>query len=118
MARPKGSKNKKPELNIEEQIAALEADIEKLQEQVAAKRAEIRTLRAALKEEEQKQLAAMGWHCITVWECELKLSKREQTLDSIAFTLNHIYLQDHSVSKLYEPIEEETGMPMAAENEV
>ena len=68
--------------------------------------------------EEQKQLAAMGWHCITVWECELKLSKREQTLDSIAFTLNHIYLQDHSVSKLYEPIEEETGMPMAAENEV
>ena len=40
--------------------------------------------------EEQKQLAAMGWHCITVWECKLKPSKREETLDSIAFTLNHI----------------------------
>ena len=45
--------------------------------------------------EEQKKLAAMGWHCITVWECELKPSKREETLESIAFTLNHIWLQDH-----------------------
>ena len=44
--------------------------------------------------EEQKQLAAMGWHCITVWECELKPKVREQTLDSLAFTLNHIWLQD------------------------
>lgn len=65
--------------------------------------------------EEQKQLATMGWHCITVWECELKPSQREQTLDSIAFTLNHIYLQDHSVPKPYEPMEEEMGMQMAAE---
>jgi len=45
--------------------------------------------------EEQRKLAAMGWHCITVWECELKPSKREETLESIAFTLNHIWLQDH-----------------------
>ena len=45
--------------------------------------------------EEQKKLAAMGWHCITVWECELKPAKREETLESIAFTLNHIWLQDH-----------------------
>ena len=22
--------------------------------------------------EEQRQLASMGWHCITVWECQLK----------------------------------------------
>ena len=44
---------------------------------------------------EQKKLAAMGWHCITVWECELKPAKREETLESIAFTLNHIWLQDH-----------------------
>ena len=35
----------------------------------------------------------MGWHCITVWECELKPKERVQTMDSIAFTLNHIYLQ-------------------------
>ena len=48
--------------------------------------------------EEQRKLAAMGWHCITVWECELKPSKREETLESIAFTLNHIFMQDHGIS--------------------
>ena len=45
--------------------------------------------------EDQRKLAELGWHCITVWECELKPSKREETLDSIAYTLNHIWLQDH-----------------------
>jgi len=44
--------------------------------------------------EEQRKLAQMGWHSITVWECELKPKQKEQTLDSIAFTLNHIFLQD------------------------
>ena len=62
-----------------------------------------------------KELAAMGWHCITVWECELKPSKREQTLDSIAFTLNHIWLQDHSIPQPYESPKEE--LPMAAEDD-
>jgi len=65
--------------------------------------------------EEQKRLAQMGWHCITVWECELAPKKREETLESIAFTLNHIYLQDHSVAKSYERAEEDDGMLMAAE---
>lgn len=60
--------------------------------------------------EEQKKLAAMGWHCITVWECELKASKREETLDSIAFTLNHIWLQDHQVKAgQYPKLDEEDG---------
>ena len=27
--------------------------------------------------EVQRQLAQMGWHCITVWECELRPSKRQ-----------------------------------------
>ncbi len=63
--------------------------------------------------EEQRKLAEMGWHCITVWECELKPSKREDTLESLAFTLNHIYLQDHSTPKPYQA--EEMQMPMAAE---
>lgn len=66
---------------------------------------------------EQRKLASMGWHCITVWECELKPSKREETLDSIAFTLNHIYLQDHSIQKSYDFTEEESGMMMAAEGQ-
>ena len=63
--------------------------------------------------EEQRKLAEMGWHCITVWECELKPKQKEQTLDSIAFTLNHIYLQDRQVPKPYESIEPE--FQMAAE---
>ena len=62
-----------------------------------------------------RKLAQMGWHCITVWECELTPSKREETIESIAFTLNHIYLQDHSVQKPYNITEEESGMLMAAE---
>ena len=47
--------------------------------------------------EEQKRLAKMGWHCITVWECELKPQVREKALKSLAFTLNRIFLQDRSV---------------------
>ena len=66
--------------------------------------------------EEQKRLAEMGWHCITVWECELKPSKREATLKSLAFTLNKIWLEDHAVKKPYPKLEEEDGMLMAAED--
>lgn len=80
--------------------------------------------------EEQKKLAEMGWHCITVWECELKPSKQEETLESIAFTLNHIWLQDHSRPRIerigdapettgtpYPQInEDDVRMPMAAED--
>jgi len=67
--------------------------------------------------EEQKKLAAMGWHCITVWECELAPKKREETLESIAFTLNHIWLQDHQAKVMSYPKQEEEDlqMPMAAE---
>ncbi len=68
--------------------------------------------------EEQKKLAAMGWHCITVWECELAPKKREETLESIAFTLNHIFLQDHQAQVVPYPKQEEedTQMLMAAED--
>ena len=70
--------------------------------------------------EEQRKLAEMGWHCITVWECELTPKKREETLESIAFTLNHIWLQDHgAVSLPYSNVnEEDKQMPLAAEDEV
>ena len=62
--------------------------------------------------EEQKKLAEMGWHCITVWECELKPQKQAATLDSIAYTLNHIWLQDHTARsrKEYSLPEEESMM--------
>lgn len=65
---------------------------------------------------EQQTLARMGWHCITVWECELKPKVREQTLKSLAFTLNKIWLDDHVVKKPYPRIEEEEGMLKAAED--
>ncbi len=67
--------------------------------------------------EEQKKLAEMGWHCITVWECELKPQKQAATLDSIAYTLNHIWLQDHTARsrKEYSLPEEE---PMMAAEEL
>lgn len=65
--------------------------------------------------EEQRKLAEMGWHCITVWECQLKPSVREKTLEALAFTLNRIYLEDNSVVKRYKLPEEESAM--AAEPE-
>ena len=69
--------------------------------------------------ETQKQLAEMGWHCITIWECELKPSKREQTLKSLAFTLNKIWLEEHAViGKPYPQLEEEDGMLKAAEEQI
>ena len=66
--------------------------------------------------ETQKRLAEMGWHCITIWECELKPSKREQTLKSLVFTLNKIWLEEHAfIGKPYPKLEEENGMLKAAE---
>lgn len=59
--------------------------------------------------EEQRKLASMGWHCITVWECQLKPSVRQSTLESLAYTLNHIYLEDRRV-KRYEVPEERCAM--------
>ena len=68
--------------------------------------------------DEQRKLASMGWHCITIWECELKSAKREKTLDSIAYTLNHIWLQDHHAKVNQYPMvnEEEMLMSKAAED--
>ena len=64
--------------------------------------------------EDQRKLATMGWHCITVWECQLKPAVRERTLESLAFTLNRIFLNDHSI-RCYELPEEDCAV--AAEPE-
>lgn len=45
---------------------------------------------------EQSELAAMGWHCITVWECQLKAGEREKTLTALEYTLNRIFLHDRA----------------------
>lgn len=63
--------------------------------------------------QEQQLLAKMGWHVISIWECELKPKNRYKTLESLAFTLNHIFLQDHSMK--YELPEEENDISLAAE---
>ncbi len=70
--------------------------------------------------EQQHRLARLGWHCITIWECELKPSLREQTLDSLAFTLNHIWLEDHGAKvKSYSPSDDvDMRVPLAAEGEM
>lgn len=59
----------------------------------------------------QQQLAEMGWHCVTIWECELKTERREQTLESLAYTLNRIFLEDHKQAIPY------VGYAAAAEEE-
>lgn len=64
--------------------------------------------------EEQRRLARMGWHCITVWECQLRPKQREATLRSLAYTLNEIFLHDHGVHRYRLPEEESL---MAAEPE-
>ena len=61
------------------------------------------------------QLSKMGWHTIVVWECQLKPSIRLQTLTALEYTLNAIYLKDHSVA--YREMEEEGQREgLAAEN--
>ena len=55
--------------------------------------------------EVQRTLASLGWHCITVWECQLKPNVREQTLESLIYTLCHIYLEDRKI-KSYGVVEE------------
>ena len=61
--------------------------------------------------EVQHKLAHMGWHCITLWECELKPQRREQTLKSLVYTLNHIFMEDHQIH--YTACDEQ--LPQAAE---
>lgn len=56
--------------------------------------------------EVQHKLARMGWHSITIWECELKPKRREATLQSLVYTLSKIYLQDHKVVRYELPDEE------------
>lgn len=58
--------------------------------------------------EVQHKLARMGWHCITIWECELKGDKLQKTLQSLDFTLNSIWLQHLKPYQL--PDDEEIDM--------
>ena len=37
----------------------------------------------------QDILSAMGWNVITVWECELRKDKRDETLDKLYFQITN-----------------------------
>ena len=64
--------------------------------------------------ETQRQLARMGWHCLVVWECQLRPSLRQNTLRAIAHTLNHILLTDYQ-QRYALPHPDEDEPMMAAE---
>ena len=49
--------------------------------------------------ENQRKLASMGWHCISIWECQLKPKVREATLESLLYTLSLIFLKNHEVKR-------------------
>ena len=67
--------------------------------------------------EVKKKLASMGWHSITIWECELKPNKKDATLQSLVYTLCKTFLQDHKVKRYVLP-EEKTPMMVADNNEI
>ncbi len=57
--------------------------------------------------EVQRTLSAMGWRSITLWECQLKPGIKEITLESLAFTLNHMFLEDLKPRRYEIPEDEE-----------
>lgn len=63
-------------------------------------------------EENSRQLHAMGWNVVTLWECELRPALREQTLRSLLHTLNHIYLLNMGMPETYALPQ---TLPLAAE---
>lgn len=62
----------------------------------------------------RQKLETMGWHCITIWECELKSKNKEATLETLLCTLGKIVLRKQCKWK-YE-MEEEESLMVAAEN--
>lgn len=60
----------------------------------------------------------MGWNVITVWECQLKPTVREQTLLEVEYWINHAYLERFrkKAVKPYEMVENSPSV--AAEGEM
>ena len=52
-----------------------------------------------------------------MWECQLKPAVRQHTLDSLVYTLSHIFLEDRRVKKTGYATENATSEAMAAEGE-
>lgn len=45
---------------------------------------------------ERQQLASLGWHTITIWECQLRGKEQDNTLNALEYLLCKIYLQNLS----------------------
>ena len=58
---------------------------------------------------ERQKIVSMGWHCITIWECQLKPKVRQQTLEALVYTLSHIFLEDRRIES-YKEKEEDLSM--------
>ena len=59
-----------------------------------------------------------GWHIIVVWECQLTAKRIENTMRGVERRLNENFLSIYRQHKpvLYSQEEEDTSLPMAAEN--
>lgn len=69
-------------------------------------------------EQNKEKLKQMGWRIITIWECQLKPSVREQTLLEVEYWINHTYLERFK-PKMPKPYEMADNLPsLAAEGEV
>lgn len=58
---------------------------------------------------DRQKIVSMGWHCITIWECQLKPKVRQQTLEALVYTLSHIFLEDKRIEP-YKEREEDLSM--------
>lgn len=50
--------------------------------------------------EVRQQLKMMGWHSLTLWACQLKPKERDNTLQSLVYALDGIYLKNHNVKSV------------------
>lgn len=50
--------------------------------------------------EVRQQLKMMGWHSLTLWTCQLKSKERNNTLQSLVYALDSIYLKNHNVKSV------------------
>lgn len=69
---------------------------------------------------EEADLRRMGWHVIRIWECQLKPKARAATLESLAYTLNRIFLMNRGADmpvESYEKRNPETGVAADEEPE-
>ncbi len=70
-------------------------------------------------EENRQQLLNFGWNVITLWECELRPARREQTLRALLATLDHLFLVNAGLRKpsAHDYSQSENSLPLAAEDE-